>query len=89
MRRFSRYLPTISLALALASPVVLAGCSARVGVYDQWHHDRHDWDDHEEIVFRGYLQENHRDYRPYKHLDRDDQKRYWDWRHDHPDRDKH
>lgn len=89
IRRIWRYIPTITLALGLASSVVFSGCAARVGVYDEWHHDHHDWDDHEEIVFRGYLHENHRDYHPFKQLNKDEQKQSWDLRRAHPDHDKH
>lgn len=44
MRRLSSYFPTIFLALTLISLCAVGGCAARVGVYDEWHHDRHDWD---------------------------------------------
>jgi hypothetical protein len=56
-----------------------------LGAYDEWHHDHHRWDDNEEIVLRGYLTDNHKDYHPYKELSRDDQKAYWDWRQNHSD----
>lgn len=86
MYRTSRFISPFILAASLTLPVVSIGCAARVNVYDEWHHDNHRWDDHEEVVYRAYLTENHRDYHPYKQLSRDEQKNYWDWRHSHPDR---
>jgi hypothetical protein len=86
MRRVHRYISSLILAAALVAPVVNTGCAARVGVYDEWHGDYHHWDDHEEVVYRGYLTENHRDYKPYKQLSKDDQKGYRDWRHSHQDK---
>ncbi len=86
MRRITHYVGSLFLAAALIAPVAISGCSARVGVYDEWHGDRHHWDDHEEVVYRGYLTENHREYKPYKRLSKNDQKGYWDWRHSHSDK---
>ena len=86
MRRITRFVGSLFLAGVLIAPVALSGCSARVGVYDEWHGDHHRWDDHEEVVYRGYLTENHRDYKPYRQLNKNDQKGYWDWRHNHSDR---
>lgn len=85
MHRTTGVIGSLLLAVALASPALTSGCAARVGVYDEWHHDHHRWDDHEEIVFRGYLTDNHKDYHRYKEMSRDDQKAYWDWRHNHSD----
>jgi hypothetical protein len=83
MRRIPKLLGTIFLGAALLAPVITTGCEGRVTVYDTWHGDRHHWDDREEVVYRGYLTENHHEYRPYKKLSRDEQKSYWDWRHKH------
>lgn len=56
-------------------------------VYDRYHKDYHHWDDREDHAYRGYLQENHREYRPISELKQKDQRAYWNWRHSHPDRD--
>ena len=75
---------SIFASLGLAVWLTMAACSGRVSVYDQWHSDYHRWDNHEEIVYRGYLTENHREYRPYAKLSVDDQRAYFEWRHTHP-----
>jgi hypothetical protein len=56
-------------------------------VYDRYHKDYHNWNDHEDHAYRGYLQERHRDYRPLAEQRQKDQKSYWNWRHSHPDHD--
>jgi hypothetical protein len=68
----------------LAATLVTVGCAGRVRVYDEWHGDYHGWNNHEEVVYRGYLSDNHREYHPFNTLSRDDQKAYFDWRHNHP-----
>src|SRR4029077_2580253 len=52
-------------------------------VYDRYHKDYHNWDDREDHAYRGYLQDNHRDYRPLPELKQRQQKAYWSWRHSH------
>ena len=37
----------------------------------------------------GYLEERHEEYRSYDTLKPDEQQKYWNWRHDHPDEDRH
>src|ERR1700739_588996 len=56
-------------------------------VYVRYHKDYHNWDDHEDRPYRGYLEERHRDYRPLAELKQKEQRAYWSWRHSHPDRD--
>ena len=86
MRRFPRYIASLFLATALIVPVASMGCSRQVRVYDESHGEYHNWDDHEETVYKGYLSDNHRDYKPFNQLSKEDQKSYWDWRHSHPEK---
>jgi|SRR5579863_687156 len=51
---------------------------------NQWHV----WDDREEQAYRQFMNERHWPYRELYVLLPRDQQRYWDWRHDHPDRDR-
>jgi hypothetical protein len=60
-------------------------CAARVRIYDPAYHDYHRWDDREERAYRGYLVEQHREYRNFRTLSNSEQTEYWDWRHKHPD----
>ena len=89
MRNLNRYLGWLIVAAAVAIPGMTA-CEAKaqevsVRVYDHDHHDYHNWDHHEDLVYRRYLGENHRDYREYNHLSHHDQRNYWNYRHSHPD----
>ena len=89
MRNLNRYLGSLILAAAVAIPAMVAGAATaqevNVRVYDRDHHDYHNWDAHEDVVYRRYLGENHRDYREYHHLSHHDQRNYWNYRHSHPD----
>jgi len=75
---------------ALLSPLLPTGCAVRVRsgyrVYDPYHSDYHTWNDGETVYYNQWLTENHRDHQDFRKLHKEDQKRYWDWRHDHPDR---
>ena len=72
------------LALAL-SLTAMTGCAARVRYYDQYHSDYHDWNHNEDRAYRQYLSGRHEQYRDYDKLNADQQRDYWNWRHDHPD----
>ena len=89
-----RILSSMTLAMALAAPGMLivpslqgqVNVQVKVGrVYDRDHKDYHNWDDREDKAYRGYLVENHQEYRPYAKMKRQDQSNYWTWRHAHPD----
>ena len=60
-----------------------------VRVYDRAHHDYHNWDANEEKVYRSYREGRHEAYRGYRHVDHKRQREYWNWRHEHPDSDRH
>ena len=88
----SSILSSMALAAALAVPAALAiapGLQAQpvvqVRVYDRYHHDYHVWDDREDHAYRGYWLERHRPYVVYGRIGRPEQRRYWNWRHAHPD----
>jgi len=90
-----RILTSLTLAMALAVPAGMlivprlqgqVDLKVKVGrVYDRDHKDYHNWDDREDKAYRGYLVENHQEYRPYGKMKREDQSHYWAWRHAHPD----
>ena len=75
-----RFGMSLALVLTLAS---VAGCTARVRVYDEPHRDYHRWDSREEASFRVYLGERHMEYRDFNKLSPREQNDYWQWRHDH------
>jgi hypothetical protein len=84
-----RFLSALVLSGALLAPtVILADDDAHVSnrrYYDKEHKDYHQWNRDEDQTYRQYLQENHRPYRDFNRLKRNDQDRYWTWRHDHGD----
>jgi len=85
MIRANRYLGTIVLAAATLAPLTITGCAARVRVYDEYHSDYHRWNDREDRAYRAWLAERHYEYREFARQDRDRQREYWNWRHEHPD----
>jgi hypothetical protein len=63
--------------------LVSAGCTERVTYYDEEHHDYHRWNNHEVVVYHSYWDTHHQPYREYSSLNKDEQRDYWRWRHDH------
>ena len=71
--------------LLCSALIVLAlfttGCATH-RYYDPYYHDYHHWDSSETVYYNQWVVEYHRDpHRDYRHLSREDQRRYWDWRH--------
>jgi hypothetical protein len=80
----SRYLSSLLLVTAFLAPAVTTGCANRsYRVYDPYHNDYHRWDHHEAVYYHQWVTENHREDRDFRKLNKDDQKQYWDWRHNH------
>lgn len=76
--RFGYLVSSAAILLAL----VTAGCAHRY--YDPYYHDYHTWNHNEVVYYQQWQVENHVDpHRDYKHLSKDQQKQYWDWRHSH------
>jgi hypothetical protein len=85
-----RHFGSLLLAGALLLPLATIGCAERhyYRVYDPYHSDYHDRDDHERVYYQQWVVETHRDpHRDFRKLGKDDQKQYWNWRHSHPERD--
>lgn len=83
MIRTKRYKGTIFLVAASLAPLAISGCAARV--YDEYHSDYHHWNDREERAYRMWLAERHYEYREYARLNKEEQRDYWNWRHNHPE----
>jgi hypothetical protein len=85
MRLPARFLTSIVLAAAFASPVIITGCSARVGyrVHDPYYNDDHVWNNDEVVFYNRWEGETHRGHVDYRHRPAGEQKEYWDWRHNH------
>jgi hypothetical protein len=103
MYRMNRYLGALLLGVALTAPVgIQAGNNflddrrqdARERnerdqrrYYDRDHRDYHQWNDREDGRYRRWGSERHEAYRPFHKLQRAQQRAYWNYRHEHPDRD--
>ena len=81
MTRIERLLSSTLLAAGLLVAVGGSGCAGRVRVYDEYHSDWHTWDHGEDAYYHRYWAERHEPYRDYNKLNKDEQKGYWDWRH--------
>jgi len=91
MHRMHRYVASLFLTAALAAPVSMMAAPApqeagvQVRVYDRYHKDYHNWDDHERHAWGVFLTDNHRHDHEYEHSKGKEQREYWNWRHSHPD----
>jgi len=87
------FIGSLLLAGAIFAPTAIMSAplpqeGIQVRVYDSHHRDYHNWDDREDHAYRGYLVEHHRSYRAYDQQRARDQRNYWKWRHQHPDREE-
>ncbi len=78
----------LAVGTLLLSAGLLAGCGGghvAVGyrAYDPGYSDYHTWDDHESVYYNQWTVETHRPHRDYRRLRRNDQRAYWQWRHNH------
>ena len=93
MRNINRYFSLLLLGAALAAPAVtMAGpkpqeANVQVRVYDRDRRDYHNWNDREDHAYRRYLVVQRRTYRGYDRQNARAQRKYWRWRHRHPDND--
>jgi len=76
LRRFAPML----LASAIALPVLCTGCTGTVRVYDPYYNDYHVWAT-ETPYYTQWEHDTHRDHVDFAKRSKDDQKAYWDWRH--------
>lgn len=84
MFRVKGFLGTLVLSAALVAPILTSGCAERVRYYDEYYTDHHPWNDGEASAYRAWLAERHYEYREFNRLNREQQRQYWRWRHDHP-----
>lgn len=86
MFRIKGFLGTLVLGATIVAPVFASGCAAHTRYYDEYHTDYHTWNNGEVGAYRGWIGERHYEYRDYNRLSREQQRDYWNWRHDHPGR---
>ena len=99
MHRTHKYLGSLLLGLALVAPLGLQSSNnfrddsrqdARERerrYYDRDYRDYHRWNNYEDRRYRSWGTERHEGYRPFYKLRRAQQRAYWKYRHEHPDRD--
>ncbi len=85
MRFFRQHLISLVMITALASPVVITGCAARVDtgyrVYDPGHNDYHTWDNGETVYYQRWETQTNRQHKDFRKRSKDEQQQYWNWRH--------
>jgi len=55
--------------------------------HDKEHNDDHEWNEREDRAYQKWLEEKRHAKREFAKLKAKEQKEYWKWRHEHPDRD--
>ena len=100
MHRGYRFLSSLFLTAALATPVAMMGAAGpqdkddrnqenRQGEnnkrhYDKRHKDYHTWDGNEDRQYQRYQTERHEKH-SFSQLNNRQQEAYWNWRHSNPD----
>lgn len=97
MQRGNRYLSSLLLTAALATPIAMAAATpqddrreehrqveSNKRYYDKSHRDYHTWDSNEDRSYRRYQTEHHQK-RAFVQLNNRRRTVYWNWRHSNPD----
>jgi hypothetical protein len=81
-----RYISTFILGAMLATPfAAIAKDEHPRRYYDTDRRDYHEWNDREAQAYRHWVEkERHEKYRDWNHANKNQQREYWRWRHDHP-----
>lgn len=97
----NRYVASLFLTAALMAPLGVRALAAQDDherhereererrVYDPYHRDYHNWDRHEDELYRHWLEGRHEAYVEYEHLKHKRQREYWTWRHEHEEHEEH
>ena len=93
MHRMNKFLGSLLLGIGLIAPVGIQAANnfrddryQERRYYDRDYKDYHRWDRREDDRYRHWGSERHEVYRPFYRLDRAQQRAYWRYRHEHPDR---
>ena len=81
MRSVSRHLKSLVLAAAFLSPMLIAGCAARVTYHDPYYNDDHVWNHAEVGYYNRWEGETHRGHVDFAKRPEAEQKEYYTWRH--------
>ena len=95
MRTLTRLYRTGILSLTLIAPFAMAPSAQPADddhrqetrrYHDARHNDDHEWNDRENRAYDKWLKEKHHAKREFAKLKAKEQREYWKWRHEHPDR---
>src|SRR5580658_5971129 len=81
MRNVSRNFAVVVLAVALAGPVLIAGCNGEVRYYDAGYGDYHTWNHGEVVYYNNWEHETHREHVDFAKRNDAEKKEYYTWRH--------
>jgi hypothetical protein len=85
MRKIQKQVCSIFVSAAFLGMLFLAGCAARVRVYDPEYHDYHYWNHTEVGYYQQWEHDTHRQHVDFSKRSQDEQNQYWQWRHQHHD----
>src|SRR6266568_3236088 len=84
MRSMWKDFARLLLAGALATPVLMTGCTVHARYYDPYYRDYHPVSGG--LVFYGqWERDTHREHRELRERREEEKKEYWEWRHHHED----
>ncbi len=72
--------------LAVASAASISGCARPLSFYDPVYADTHRWDSREDAAYRRWETERQLQHVEFQQRKEAEQRDFWRWRHDHPDR---
>jgi hypothetical protein len=83
-----RFLQVCLLGTALMATVATVPADDQPKRYhDQERNDDHEWNDREARAYQKWEEGKHKTKHEFSKLKAKEQREYWKWRHDHPDRD--
>jgi hypothetical protein len=90
MSKLTRHFSSLLLAAVFAFPLLTAGCAVHAyRAYDPVDNSYHRWNHNDDVYYQQWVVETHHPQRPYRDIDQNDQRAYWQWRHSHSDQDHH
>ena len=85
-RILARRVPALMLGGVLTASAATVAACARSSYYDPVFADRHRWDSREEASYRRWEAERQLQHVEFNARRDEEQREFWRWRHDHPDR---
>jgi hypothetical protein len=85
-RFFLRSAPMLVVGVISALSVASISACAPRSYYDPVYSDTHRWDSREEAAYQRWEAERHFQHVEFTVRREDEQREFWRWRHDHPDR---